>query len=581
MSRDKSLKSLFWKVYLLSAALILVTTVSITFVFRNMQKKFILSRLEIEFKTETYFLYQMLCSAQKPFLVEELRIKGSPRVTVMNENGEVLLETMYNPFMMENQISTPEVKKAVMEGWGTSLRWDPYVHTKMFFGAGLFKDKDSPGMIIRLSIPMYEVNKWTNMNLSSIITACGFIFIFLAAITYLLVKKITAPLTYIAERVREFFDGTSSEFIPSFKCRDLNLFSSELNRMFQTIIKKEEELTSVREQMMKVLSSIHDGIILVDFNGIIKRVNHTAEEIIGQGEQGLSGMNINVLMRSDELKKSIEEAKNGMEKVSGITRVLLPEERNLEFTCIPFGDHSGIGLVLHDITRVSKLEKIRRDFVANVSHELKTPATSIKGFLETIMGMGDGEIATRNKFLEIIYKNVLRMENIIDDLLTLSRIESGVDSLAEKPVNVNACVVNALSLIKAKYPQRIVKVMGNEFDYFIRGDSNLLEMALVNLLDNAIKYSSDEIEVILDGDYRKVYISIKDRGIGIPGMDIPRIFERFYRVDKARSRALGGTGLGLTIVKHIADAHKGKIHIRSTVNRGSVFKLEFYRFIDY
>jgi len=581
MIRDRALKSLFWKIYLLSVTLILITVVGITLVFRNIQKKSILYRLEKEFKTEIFFLYQVLCIAQMPSMVEEWRRRGSPRVTVMNEKGEVLLETMYNPFMMENQLFRPEVQQAVREGWGTSIRWDPYVRTKMFFGAGFFKEKDSSGMVIRLSVPMYEVNSWLNRTLPSIISAGVVIFLLIASITFLLVKKLTDPLMLIGDRVRQFFDEYHFNPIPSFKSRDMNIFSSELNRMFQTIIGKEKELASVREQMVKVFSSIYDGIVLVDLNGIIKKANHAAEEIFGQAEQDLSGMNINALMRSDELKKSMEEVIKGKEKVSGITRVLLPEERNLEFTCIPFGDHSGIGLVLHDVTRVSKLERIRRDFVVNVSHELKTPATSVKGFLETIMGMDSGDSATRDKFLEIIYKNVLRMENIIEDLLTLSRIESGTDSLPDIPVNVNACVLNAISIIKAKYPHRIVKVVGDEFEYFIRGDRNLLEMALVNLLDNSIKYSSQEIEVLLDADYRKVYISVKDRGIGIPQKDISRIYERFYRVDKARSRALGGTGLGLTIVKHIVDAHKGHIHVTSKVNRGTLFKLEFYRFIDY
>jgi len=568
-------------VYITSIVLVFLTVLCVTVIFRNIQKKSYIRQIEREYKTEAYLLSQIFSRAQNPKVIDEWRLHGKPRITLMDKNGVVLLETMYNPFTMDNQSNMPEVSEAISSGWGTSLRWCPYVEMKMFFVAGYFAYKDSQPMVIRLAVPFFQIKKSMNSSTSMIILGGVVIFITFSLFGLIITREITNPIMRIASIIKEFSDGNSGVGLPHFRNAELNLISTELNRMMENLIHREGELSIVKDQTLKILSCMHDGIILVESNGIIKQANNAAGEIFGYEEKDLLGKSIYAVLKSKELHRSIRSAGNGHNMVEGQIRVFVPDERYIDFSCSSFGDGAGVLILLHDITRIAHLERIRSEFVANVSHELKTPITSLKGFVETLRGMQNARDKTQNKFLDIINRNVQRMENIVEDLLTLSRTDAGTEIVTDSPVSVNMCIMNAIGVIEARYEKRKVHFTGNEFSFYMKGDENLLELVLVNLLDNAMKYSSSDVYVALDANYRKVFISIKDQGIGIPDLEIEKIFESFYRVDKGRSRTLGGTGLGLTIVKRLVDVHKGQISVRSRIGMGSLFKLEFPRFIDY
>ena len=631
MKKSNPLPSFFWRVYITSVVLVFLTLVCVTVIFRNIQKKSYLGQIEREFATEAYLLSQIFSNAQDPSVIDQWRLRGKPRVTLMNGDGEVLLETMYNPFTMENQRAMPEVSVALGKGWGTSIRWCPYVGMKMFFVAGYFEYDESLPMIVRLAIPLYQIKKSMNNSTSMIILGGVVIFIVFSIFGLIITREITSPIMRIALIIKEFSNGKIGVRLPLFRNRELNLLSTELNRMIENLTRREGELSVVKDQTLKILSSMHDGIILVENNGIIRQANRASGEIFGYDEKALLGKNIHAVLRSEELYRGIRSIENGYDMVKSRIRVFLPDERYIEFSCSPFGDGHGVLILLHDITRIAHLERVQSEFVANVSHELKTPITTLKGFVDTLIGMNQentpaadvctsgkyskvalsgsmkmdilhavsahskrvysdgsnpegthpGGLKTQKKFLDIIHRNVLRMENIVEDLLTLSRIEAGAEILSDNPVNVNSCILNAISIIEARFVERKVCFSGNEFVFFVKGDESLLELVFVNLLDNAMKYSSRDVNVSLDANYRKVFISIADQGVGIPESEMDKIFESFYRVDKARSRALGGTGLGLTIVKRLVEAHKGCIRVKSRIGEGSLFKLEFPRFIQY
>jgi len=573
MRKSNPLPSFFWKVYITSIVLVFFTVLCVTVIFRNIQKRSYFNQIQQEFKTEAFLLGQIFSKAQNPDIIEEWRRKGKTRITVINENGDVLLETMYNPFKMDNQLHMPEVSEALASGWGMSVRWCEYVGMKMFFVAGFFEYRDRPSMIIRLALPVYQIKRMLNNSTSMIILGSVVIFIVFSLFGLLIAREITNPMMHIATIIKKFSNGNIDVRLPYFRNKELNLLSTELNRMIENLTRGEGELS--------IVSSMHDGIILIDKNGIIKQSNRAAGEIFGYKEQDLLGKNIYAVFQSGGIRESIRSISSGHDIVKGQIRIFVPDERDIEFSFTPFGDGVGVLVVLHDITRIARLERIRGEFVANVSHELKTPITSLKGFVEILLGMDGADNKTQKKFLDIIDKNILRMENIIEDLLTLSRIESGTGVLEDNPVNVNLCINSAISIIQSRFPERKVVFSGNDFDFYIKGDEDMVELILINLLDNAMKYSNDLVKVNLDANYRKVVLSISDKGIGIPEREIDKIFESFYRVDKARSRALGGTGLGLTIVKHLVEAHKGKISVKSNSRKGSLFKLEFPRYVNY
>ncbi len=581
MKREGGLAGFYWKIYIVSVAFIFLTILATSLIFRTIIQRSYYTSLEREFKTEAFLLAEIFSKTQKPGIVQKWRLEEKSRITIINKNGEVQLDTHYNPFKMRNQLDQPEIRDAIKYGWGKSVRWSEYVGLKMFFIAGYFTFDKYPTMIIRLGIPVYMINRTINKTTSTVVLGGIIIFSVVSFLSLFMIKEVTYPIMQIADSIRAFSNGEEKVNMPVFRNRELNLLSTELSRMMDSIIRGRGELSLVKDQTVKILSSMHEGIILVDRNGRIREINRSAKEIFGFQGKDVVGKNLFSLVMSEEMRKGVEAITSGEDKVTGVTTVNVPDERKIEFTCTPFGEMRGVVIALHDITKIDRLENIRREFVANVSHELRTPITSVKGFVETLFKMNPiSSDQMSQKFLKIVQKNILRMENIIEDLLTLSKIEAGAIDLPEDRIIINRCIENAVSVIKQKYPGRKVLVRGNEYEFVVRGNQHLIELALINLIDNAIKYSSDDVEVELDGNYRKVFISIKDRGIGIPEKDIDRIFESFYRVDKARSRAMGGTGLGLTIVKRIVEAHKGIVRVYSRSDRGTVFKIELPRFVQ-
>ena len=580
-NEEKGLKGFYWKVYIITIVLVFFTVIGITFIFRSIQRDTFFIHLEREFKTEAFLLAQLFSKFQKPYILEEWRLEGKPRITILSKNGEVQLDTHFNPFKMKNEGAQPEIIAALNNGWGKSIRWSQYVQLKMFFVAEYFHYSDQPDMIIRLSIPLYEINRSINRTTSTVLLGGIVIFLIVSLFSLIMIRGVTDPIMKIAASIREFSNGNISIRLPHFRNRELNLLSTELNRMIESITKGRGELSMVKDRTGKILASMHEGIILVNRKGIIKQANIATRDIFGLRPGRLEGKNLFSIIESSELKKGVESILMGNERVSGAVSVNVPEQRRIEFTCTPFGDGTGVVIALHDITKLAKLEQIRKEFVANVSHELKTPITSLKMAAETLGTIKQLDNTDESKrFLNIIQRNILRMENIIADLLTLSRIESGDYTLPESPVFINECIESAIDQLDVKYPGRIIQLRGNEYRMYVQGDRNLIELALVNLIDNALTYSGDDVEVVLDGNYRKVLVSVIDHGAGIEPYKINKIFERFYRIDKARSRALGGTGLGLTIVKNIAEIHKGTVKVHSVVNQGSTFRIEFPRYVE-
>ncbi len=355
----------------------------------------------------------------------------------------------------------------------------------------------------------------------------------------------------------------------------MNSMADQLNRRIQTI-------TSQRNELEAVLASMTEAVIAVDADERIMNCNHAAETLFGISLGVARGRTIQETVRNSHLQHFINSVFSSPVPLSEDIILQFQPDRFLQAhgTLLRDSGNRAIGalIVLNDITRLKTLENIRRDFVANVSHELKTPITSIKGFVETIRDGAMGDPATTRRFLEIILRHTDRLNSIIEDLLSLSRVEqeSEHDSMPVETVRAEDLLRNVLQVCERKAREKNITIRTEHAeDIKFLGNSALIEQATVNLVDNSIKYSNpgSTVSLSIRRGGNEVSVRVEDEGIGIPEKHLPRIFERFYRVDKARSREMGGTGLGLAIVKHIVQAHNGHITVSSTPGKGSTFTI--------
>ena len=346
---------------------------------------------------------------------------------------------------------------------------------------------------------------------------------------------------------------------------------AELGRTIHT-------LTDERNRSAAILGSMVEGVAVVSGDERILYCNQAFEQILELPQGSSQGKKLVEGLRQAELVTAVRQVLPGGDEVTGEVEVGTVRRRSFSVTAAPVraaGASSAV-LVLHDITELRRLERVRRDFVANVSHEFKTPLTAIQGFAETLLGGALDDKANRRRFMEIIREHAQRLARLTDDLLKLSRIEAGRLELESRPVSVAALVNGCVETARLKAESKGLRLtVGLPEDLpAVRGDAVQLGEVLQNLIDNALQYTppGGRIDVTAYSNGHEVIFTVADTGIGIPEADLERIFERFYRVDAARSREAGGTGLGLSIARHIVDAHGGRIWVESAVGQGSRFR---------
>ncbi len=393
-------------------------------------------------------------------------------------------------------------------------------------------------------------------------------------------RRLMDPLRRMQTGVRRFAEGDLKYRMPIPLAEELRDTVEAMNRMAVLLDERYRTLIRQRNELETLLSSMVEGLVALDLDERIQRVNPAACRMFQTTPEALVGRTIQEGIRVSGLHKLLSQTGAEGKPVAGDIKLYRNTERILHTHLTPLqndGDKSdGILMVFHDVTRLRHLENMRREFVANVSHELKTPLTAIKGFVETLRYGDRSDAAENDRFLGIIEKHVNRLEAIIGDLMNLSQVEqkSRTQKIDLSPDEILPVAETALQLCRAKANEKNIRLT-LQCDPAIRAEINplFLEQALVNLLDNAVKYSPEKsvVAVEISENATEVVIAVADEGIGISREHLPRLFERFYRVDKARSRKLGGTGLGLSIVKHIVQSHKGRISVESTPGKGSVF----------
>ncbi|MBM7555449.1 two-component system histidine kinase PnpS [Halanaerobacter jeridensis] len=512
-------------------------------------------------------------------LAEEYGKKLEARITIVDRQGIVLADSREEPKEMDNHLQRPEIQQALQTGLGKETRYSATLGLDMKYLAIPIKSQGNVIGIMRVALDLSKIKKMYR-GIWWVLFQVGIITFFISIILSLkFASNITEPIEKMTNIVERISEGSLDQKIKIDTKDEIGQLAKMFNQMVNRVKEKVEQISNEKSKIEAIVGSIGDGVIAVNLNKEVLLINLAARDIFNVEEDVIGKSLINIT-KNHKLEELIDEALSKSESLTEEIELLLPEERTFRIRLAPIiREEKAIGVVisLRDITDIRQLQQMRTEFVSNVSHELKTPLTSIKGYVETLLET-EADEETYESFLEVIKNETNRLELLIDDILNLSKIESGVNEL-EKKVDINKVVSNLLSLLKPKAVDKNInlKLALDDNLPLINGDYNQLSRMMINLIDNAIKYTPEggKVEVEASSKDQKLVVEVKDNGIGIPEEDLVRIFERFYRVDKGRSRKLGGTGLGLSIVKHIVENHHGDIRVDSEVEQGTTFTIEF------
>ena len=513
-------------------------------------------------------------------LIKILSPRANCRLTVINIKGKVLAdseETREGLLRMENHLSRPEVRTALTGAVGTSTHYSSVLKTDMLYVALPLKEKDQIIGILRLAIPLESVQKTLGeirrIVFIGLLFALGVAFI----LGSLLAARTIQPINRMIQVSRKYSEGDFSRRIVATSGDEIGELASTLNKMAQDIEDKIKEIRAQNEKLAATFNCMIEGIVVVDKMGRVISVNSTVERIFRTSKEELEGKNFLEAIRNNDISEIINDVLNHGEPLSKEISLVLPVRKVFQINASPIFDNEGVSgclIVIHDITEIRRLETVRSDFVANVSHELKTPLTSIKGFIETLLEGAIDDKENNRHFLKIIQDHAERLNNLVEDLLSLSDLESEETRLEIQDFDLRQELEDIILGFRSQLKKRNVEVR-NELPaaLSVSADKEKIGRVLTNLIDNAIKFNKDQgwIRITSQPMNGHIKITVEDSGVGIPERDLSRIFERFYRVDKARSRELGGTGLGLSIVKHTIELHKGSVGVDSVEGTGSRF----------
>ena len=580
-------RPLFWQLFPTYLAVLLVAlAISDWFTIRSF-KTFYLAHTASELEARAVLLRGQMApldlNSSAPAidsLCKTLGRASGTRVTVMLPTGVVIGDTDEDPAKMENHANRPEVREALTGQTGNATRYSQTLRKTMMYTAVPVMSGGAAVGVIRASLPLADIDETFGSIYVKVIGGLILIALLAAAVSFLLARRISKPLVKMTAAAERFSRGEFDHPLPAGTSREINDLSRTMNEMAAELDQKIRTITDQRNERDAVLTSMVEGVIAVDPEERIISVNRAASEMLRIDRRSSIGHYLQEIVRVADLHRFVAALLRARESQESQFELQGAETRIVQALGAPLlterGQNMGAVVVLHDITRLHRLEIVRRDFVANVSHELRTPITSIKGFVETLRD-GGADTEQTNRFLEIVSSQTDRLNSIINDLLSLSELEqSARGEIGFERTGLSALLQGAVDLVHRKAETAHVTISQHgESDIEVDVNPSLMEQAIVNLLDNAIKYSNAgglvEVKtVVRDGN---IAISITDHGCGIERIHLPRLFERFYRVDRARSRELGGTGLGLSIVKHIVTVHGGTVSVDSSPGIGSCFTL--------
>ncbi|MFH1580585.1 MAG: ATP-binding protein [Pseudomonadota bacterium] len=590
MKKKKRLISQLYPHYLL---IILISLTAVSWYASDAMRSFFFTQTAAVLETRANLLENQIIEHLSPLneksidlTCKEIGRVSETRITVVLPSGKVIGDSEEDPRSMDNHSDRKEVRAAISGNIGNSIRFSRTLQQKMMYVAiPLVKNNKILG-ILRASIPVTYVDNALKSIQRKIVLGGLLIALFAAIISLFVARRISRPLEEMKKGADRFAEGDLAHRLPIPDTKEMGALGEAMNQMAAQLDIKIKTAIRRKNELETVLSSMLEGVIAVDMDERIISINQVAAMMFNGEPEKFKGRSIQEAIRVSELQRFVKRALLSVESIEDDIVLNHNEERILNIHSSPLQGAGkkriGILVVINDVTKLRRLENVRRDFVANVSHEIKTPLTAIKGFVETLHDGTVEKPEDTKRFFGIIIKHINRLDAIVEDLLTLSRIEQ---EDTEKEIKFEAesikdVIETAIQVCQAKADEKNIHIDFNcDKEIAAKIDPVLLGQAMVNLLDNAIKYSKKGSTVYAECSLmeREIIISIKDHGIGIAKNHLPRLFERFYRVDKDRSRKLGGTGLGLAIVKHIIQAHGGSISVESTPGKGSAFTIHLPR----
>jgi two-component system, OmpR family, phosphate regulon sensor histidine kinase PhoR len=584
-------RRLLWRLYPSYLFITLFALLSVSLYFSATMKDFFLRQKVEELEARAIIfreLFTSFMSLERPNEINEFCKKvgnhSGIRITVITPSGKVIGDSGGEPDKMENHGGRPEVISAISGQIGDSIRYSNTLQERMLYVAIPVKQENSTVAVIRTALSLAVIDTIFDLIRDKIIWSGILVAFLTAGISFLVSRRLSLPLEKMTQGAQLFAKGELSHRLYISKTQEMASLAIAMNEMANQLDERLKSVIRHRNELEAVLSSMKEGVIALDLDERILKINQAAAAMFHKDPWEIENRSIQEAIRNTELQKFIKNALKNDEGLECDIVFYQDKEKllNVHSTTLLSAKEKRIGIlvVLNDVTRLRHLENMRQDFVANVSHEIKTPLTAIQGFVETLLQDPHSTPENSHRFLSIIDRHVHRLVAMIDDLLNLSRIEGNnkQQEILMVQTVLDDVIKTAVQMMEAKAEE---KKIGFEFQYedslSAEMDAPLIEQAVVNLLDNAIKYSpfGSTIEMHAAERNGEILISIRDHGIGIEDEHIPRLFERFYRVDKARSRKLGGTGLGLAIVKHIMQAHNGKVNVESNPGKGSTFTLRF------
>jgi len=505
--------------------------------------------------------------------------RAQARITVIDAQGTVLADSQHDPKSMENHAGRPEVREAAAGRIGTAIRRSATLQRDLCYLAISLDPAVQQGAVLRLAVPLDELDASIRAVRWRIVSAsCA------AAIAALLIALFfSRRFTRRIARLQAFAEGLTesrfSETLPPEPDDEIGALGRSLNRMAVQIRDLVERLSLESARREQILESMVEGVLAVDSELRVTFCNRSFAQAVGASFPVRERLPLLELVRDPGMLQLLTGVLAAGEPVKQRLELTAADGRSFEIQASPLAADARRGAIaiLHDISDLERLERVRKDFVANVSHELRTPLTAILGYAETLLEGALEDKEHNRKFIEIIKAHADRLSSIASDLLALSNLESGKAPAAEEVVSVRGAIESALRTVEGEAHERGVGlVRGNLEDAEVSGERLRLEQVLLNLLNNAVKFNRPGGEVRVEATRtsdQKIRITVADTGIGIPSEDLPRIFERFYRVDKGRSREVGGTGLGLSIVKHAVERMNGAVSVESELGKGSTFTL--------
>ncbi|WP_211749790.1 two-component system histidine kinase PnpS [Paenibacillus sp. Marseille-Q4541] len=517
---------------------------------------------------------------------KELEELTDSRTTFILRDGTVIGDSEYNAEEMDNHLGREEIM-SITEGtnsYGQSIRTSDTLDQEMLYIALPVTSADGAfDGYIRLSMSLKTVDEGLGRGWLLMIFTLLVLFIVVAFVCYRVGKSLTGPIEHVTKVANQISKLDYDARVRFIRDDEIGQLGIAINGMADSLQAQLKMIRDSEDLVQSVMSNMTGGIIMIDATQNIAVLNKESERMLGIEQHRVTGRPYLELKRHYELTKIIEASIEHRDRVQEEVRIYNPEELIVRIDGVPMnendGSYRGMLFLLQDITAIRRLENMRSEFVANVSHELKTPVAAVKGFAETLLSGGVKDEETMRSFLQIIYDEGDRLNRLIGDILELSKIESKRSNLECSPVHLHSFFEMVTGTLgNAAHKKQIRLLVDVPEELFIEADEDKLKQIFLNLISNGINYTLEGGQVKIqasmiseeEGD-EQILFHISDTGIGIPKADLPRVFERFYRVDKGRSRNSGGTGLGLSIVKHLVELHHGTLMVESELGTGTTF----------